>query len=143
MSKTIRIADGDIYIDSNGQSSLVDSVNKSGQDIAAALLIDYDANTSFGSELATFVQSPYNFISDGIVQQLILEAVQRLQAKQQQDSASTSDERIARIKDLRIDRSDNGDVFFYLELETETGSTLDRAFLIPMSLDQQFSTEML
>jgi len=135
MAKTIKISDGDIDINDNGQASYIDGNRKAGQDVAACILVEFDPAKGFGSELATFELSNLQFVNSSVVQQLITDAIKRLQEKQRLESATTASEALEKIKILNIEMLTNGDVAFFLALETETGEEVSRALLVPTSLN--------
>jgi hypothetical protein len=88
MSKTIRVANGDWYIDPRGRSVWVENREKVSQDLACFLLqILYD-DGSRGSELANIENSAILDAENAhkaLIQTLVSEAVERLLVFQEQE----------------------------------------------------------
>ena len=151
MSTTLKISNGDIYIDPVlGQSQTVSGVTKCSQDIAAVLMTDLiQKNRSgqalpraYGSELATLT-TPAQYsglIGRPMVQRKIQEAVQRLEDLQNQDPAVTADEKIKTISKLTVQQlGTGGDFIYWLEVQVSSGSTTPPITnLQATQLDHQF-----
>lgn len=132
MSKTIKVSNGDWSVDSRGRFSYVgdedpnsDGREKVAQDLANVLSQEIYADRSWGSGLGTVEQ---NTILDtvnahqGIISQLVHDAVLRLIAKQEAQTGLPDTERI-RDYTVTVDRMPQKALsyFFYVQLRTVAG----------------------
>lgn len=88
MSKTLRVANGDWFIDSRGNPVWATEREKAAQDVANVLLQDLTEDGSWGSELGKVEQG--NVIDTvnahrALVQTLVTEAIDRLILLQEQE----------------------------------------------------------
>ena len=90
MSRTLKKRDGDlVFSASNGRQPLVHGVEKLSQDVADALMTEYDPVRAFGSQAASLdtinernLSGPLGSISRGIIKSFIREALERLRSLQ-------------------------------------------------------------
>jgi hypothetical protein len=113
--KTIQISNGDIDVDPNtGQWNTVDDLAKDGQDVARALLCEYNGYWQEGNEfyekgLGQVVTDPV-----GLISTFLSEAVNRLIIKV---STNPDEAKISAIRQLIVDKVNNTDFVFFLEVE--------------------------
>lgn len=141
MSKTLRWADGDLYNDdATGKFDSVDEENKCAQDLAETLLTPLTTlrgrrKRMFGSELAD-INIPTGIaamIGRGLIGTKVTEAVNRLKQLQQEDPASTPNERIAKIDRLYTEEIQPSVYAFWVACSTEA-DTMAPAQRIAVSL---------
>lgn len=140
MSTTYQVSNGDIFINRDtGRLVEVTGIEKLGQDLASALLLEYDAERDFGSELMT-LEIPTGTASKGFVSQLVSEAVSRLEAYQRDDLYATSDEIINSIDAIRVafDANSHSQAYFYLVVSNQAGTSLQGVFQLTQ-LNQQLN----
>lgn len=125
MSTTIRMADGDIYINSAGRAETITGTNKATQDIAEVLMTPLDGLRDYGSELASLDIPPQVslFAGKSLLSKKIDEAIQRLKRKQEADPYITDDELIETINRLKIDQFNTGDFLFWVSVLTRSQTT--------------------
>ena len=121
MSKTIKIANGDIDINSQGILRTVNNINKAAQDVARHVLTDFSETFSEGSELRT-LQDANNSFTDTLIQQYLYEAVNRLIVKQ--DLNTDRDDTIVRVEDIKVRRVGLTTAVFYMEVLHESGEVV-------------------
>lgn len=140
MSTTLRMADGDIYINSAGRAELVDDANKAAQDIAETLLTPLDGLRDYGSELADLnVPEPVRtFAGKALISKKVDEAVRRLQRSQSNDSQSTAAERIKEVQRIVVDQINSTDFVFWISVVLED-DTIVADQLLGVSLRHQES----
>jgi phage baseplate assembly protein W len=126
MSTTIRMADGDLFINSAGRGETIDGADKASQDIAEILLTPLDALRDFGSELSSLnVPEPVRvFAGRALISKKVDEAVQRLKRLQQNDTESTAEERIDRINRIIVDQIASTDFVFWVSVLLEDRTVL-------------------
>lgn len=140
MSTTLRMADGDIFINSAGRAETVTGANKSSQDIAEVLLTPLDGLRDYGSELQDLnVPEPVRvFAGRALISKKVDEAIQRLIRSQQRDTESTADERIDRINRLIVEQINGTDFVFWVSVLLEDDTVLTDQ-LLGVSLRHQES----
>ena len=113
MSRTLRKADGDLYINrETGRPEFVTGPSKVDQELADLYLTRYDQERDWGSELQ--LQDFQSIMMDQLKAALFLrvqQANQRLINKQRQDSALSESEKINGV----------GGVEVYVDRSTQTG----------------------
>lgn len=126
MSTTIRMADGDIYINSAGRAELVENADKAAQDIAETLLTPLDALRDYGSELADLnVPEPVRvFAGKALISKKVDEAVRRLQRAQSVDTRSTAAERIKEVQRIIVNQINGTDFVFWVSVVQEDDSII-------------------
>jgi len=126
MSTTIRMADGDIYLNSAGRGETIAGADKCSQDTAEVLLTPLDALRDFGSELADLnVPEPVRiFAGRALISKKVDEAIQRLRRLQQTDTQSTADERINKINRIIVEQIASTDFVFWVSLLLEDETIL-------------------
>jgi len=130
MSRTIRMADGDIFINSAGRSETVEGPHKAAQDIAECLMTPWDKERDWGSELADLnIPEPVSvFAGKQLVSKKVDEAIQRLRRYQALDPYAGPDELIEKIMKLQVDSLGQGTYVFWvscmLEDEKITSDTI-------------------
>jgi hypothetical protein len=151
MSKTLKMARGDLYINPNtGFSETVEGPQKASQDLAEILLtpskpsyesrafVAFRKYTPYGFDLAT-IQVPYLYsgvLGKGIVTKKVAEAVNRLQSMQRSDLHSTDDERIDAIDDIDVTQLSANDFYFLLKVKLESAAVV-AADILPVDLTHQ------
>ncbi len=121
----------------NGQPQTVTGNRKASQDLAEGLLQDYWADNDTGSYINQVQLNQDADSSELLVRHYVADAVTRLQARQLEDPAITSDEMIADIEQLFTLQSDQGTLGYYVNCSTEDGgASVQAAALQPTSLNQ-------
>lgn len=141
MSTTLRMADGDILINSAGRAETVTGADKCAQDIAEVLMTPLQ--NGYGSELADIdVPEPVRtFVGKGIVSKKVDEALQRLIRLQRADLQSTPDERIDRVERIVVEQIGATDFVFWVSAFVED-STVVPEQLLGVSLRHQVSAKL-
>lgn len=140
MSTTIRMMDGDIYINSAGRAETITGTSKAAQDLAEVLMTPLDGLRDYGSELGSLDIPPQVslFAGKALLSKKIDEAVQRLKRKQEADPFITDDELIETINRLKIIQFDVGSFLFWVSvLLRDTSVTGDQ--ILTTSLRHQES----
>lgn len=143
MGKTIRVADGDVFLNSAGRTESIEGVDKSAQDLAEMLMTPYDPERDYGSELADLdVPSSVSvFVGKSLIGKKVDEAVQRLKRMQEQDPYAGADEVIDRVQRLVIKEIQTGDYIFWVGVVTVSGKPIgDR--VLAVSLRHQESARL-
>lgn len=123
MSKTLRVANGDWYIDSRGRPAYIEEREKAAQDTACVLLQKLYADGSWGSELhrveeGTIVDTIN--AHKALIQTLVSEAVERLMALQEQEEDIPDLEKIASyVVTVQRQVGRSLSYAYYLEIDTE------------------------
>lgn len=140
MSTTLRMADGDIFINSAGRAETIDGANKAAQDIAEILLTPLDALRDYGSELSDLnVPEPVRvFAGKSLISKKVDEAIQRLKRAQESDAESTADERISKVNRIIVDQINSTDFVFWVSVLLEDETVLSDQ-LLGVSLRHQES----
>lgn len=140
MSTTLRMADGDILINSAGRAEVLTGANKASQDIAEILLTPLDGLRDYGSELQDLnVPEPVRiFAGKALITKKVDEAVQRLIRFQQKDTESTAAERIDRINRIVVEQISSTDFVFWVSVMLEDDTVLTDQ-LLGVSLRHQES----
>lgn len=126
MSKTLRVANGDWDVDSRGRPIYIEGREKVAQDVANVLLQELYADASYGSELARVERSTIVDTANAhraIIQTLVGEAVERLQALQEQEETIPREERIVDYTVI-VDRMTQQQLAYsyYLAVTTEASN---------------------
>jgi len=128
MSRTILKENGDIYIDpSSGRTQLITGIRKLSQDVADALLVEYNSERDFGQELTKVLSSNsgasfLNVIHSAYIKSRVEEAISRLKAMQQSRPDQLNDyEAIDKINDLRVYSLNNTDYVFVVDVSPKAG----------------------
>lgn len=157
MSKTIKVSNGDWDVDSRGRFIYIgdnvassDGREKLAQDVANVLLQALYPDSSWGSGLGTVEQvtilDSLN-AHQGVISQLVHDAILRLMAKQEEDTGLPDTERIERYT-VTVDRMPQKALsyFFYVQVTSAAGETvpLNNPYVIeleqvsdPSLLDQE------
>ena len=140
MSSTLRIVDGQIAIDpSTGIMETVTGNRKAAQDIGESLMQEYLADIDYGSYLKAIVTNQLQGADELLVRYYVADAIQKLQAKQQEDPNLTLAEQITGITQLLVKTDNNIDVtYFYVAVSTADGGVADAGAIKPTSLEHQF-----
>ncbi|SRR6266581_6620986 len=128
MSFDLKIANGDLVIDTNSDVATVQNSEKLIQDVLKFLMTPISANKFFpwyGSPLAgTMIGSPFdsNFISSMAENQIRsgLETIQSLQKEQATKQIVTPSELLAAIKSVNVVRNQIDPTFFTISLSLLT-----------------------
>jgi len=132
--KTIKIVDGRISLNrGTGQVDVVNSINKSAQDVARHVLTKYQPFFDEGSELVD-VDGTAN-LQELTVQQYIYDAVNRLIFKQSQNFGD-NDDRIEDIEQLLTRKLENGNLVFYLVVRHSSGDVVELVEVLAQGLEE-------
>ncbi len=144
MSKTLRMSDGDIFINSAGRAEEIEGADKAAQDLAEILMTPLDSLRGYGSELADLsIPQPVGlFAGKAIISKKVDEAVQRLRRLQEQDPNAGSDERIEKINKLVVENIGSRDFIFWVNVLLEDRTIIgDR--VLAVSLRHQESARLI
>jgi len=137
VSTTIKLAKGDIFVNSAGHVETITSINKAAQDVSLALLQEFDPVQDFGSELAELQTPQFSGLGGlrGLIGQKVQQAMDRLIRLQNLDrDIISAEERIDSIKNLRVIQLNDVLSFqFILEVVVESGDTALQAMLLDIS----------
>ena len=140
MGVTIRMADGDFFLNSAGRTETVEGASKSAQDIGEILMTPLDGLRDYGSELSSMrVPAIVSvFAGKALVSRKVDEAIQRLKRFQERDPNAGPDERIDKINKLVVDQTGTTDFVFWINVFLQDRSiTSDR--ILAVSLRHQES----
>lgn len=139
MAKTLQKMDGDLVLSSsNGRYVWIDGIQKATQEVADALMSEYDPERNWGSQLSSIEKlngsksGPAGLINRGYIKTLVRDAIERLQLMQRKrpdqiDSYETI-QSIGNVRVLQISRT--GYVFF-VDSQTAAGpDKLTSSFLV-------------
>lgn len=121
--------DGDFYRQSNGQLLLINGADKADQDIAETLLQPFNSAENLGNEIndivATVQLGPFYNMMEGIIEQKVREAIGRLMAAQEADSALDYDEVITGISRFAVQESKKhpGTFYYFVEVSLTNGAS--------------------
>lgn len=125
--KTVKISNGLLSFDSNGLLETVEGPNKAAQDVARAILTNYNPYFDTGS---TLHQTELNSaVSEVAIERSVYDAIYRLIAMQV--NASQTD-RIIKIEQVKTARVDMSTVVFYVQVLHESGKTAEFADTLTM-----------
>lgn len=134
--------DGDLFMDRAGQSVTVEGIEKCAQDMAEALLNNYDPEDPppyNGSELYTIdgmvPEAPSDLGISSMIERMATDAIERLMDFQQNDPYVDDDELIDEIRDMRVWKIGELSWAFHAFCITESDEPAEVGFDI--SLDQQ------
>jgi hypothetical protein len=131
MSETIKMANGDIVLDSAGRTIVIDGPEKCAQDIAESLLNNYDPQDPpyhNGSELYKLDEMTTTLASFGIpstIESMVHDAIARLMDLQAQDAAITDEELISEIRYIRVWQIGQLSWAFYAKCITNSYEKID------------------
>ena len=122
MSTTLQISNGDLFIDrSTGTTQSISGTSKLAQDIAEALLVNFDLERNFGNTMNVDGIQPsiIGQVSEVDVRERIESAIDRLKNKQAEDDQLDPTEELVNIERLDIELlNGNTEVRFLLEVST-------------------------
>jgi hypothetical protein len=126
LAKTIRIENGDIFVDERGFTSWTTGLRKANQDTFEALTTPYDPLNGFGCELNIGSLSPVlpRMAATAFIESALSDAIDRLITKQGHVITLAEDETILGIDSLEITDHSNGlgtDIAFDVHVLTEAG----------------------
>lgn len=118
MSVTLRMADGDLFINSAGRAEEVSGADKTAQDLAEVLMTPLDPLRSYGSELADLsIPQPVSlFVGKALISKKVDEAIQRLKRMQERDPYAGPDERIDKINRLLVEEIESREFIFWVNV---------------------------
>ena len=122
MSQTLAVANGDLDINALGTCDLIQGRDKVSQDIAEILLSDYDAERDYGGKLQTM--SVTGAGAKALVSSELQGIMKRLQAMQSNDPNITSQERIASVPNIIVNKITDTDFTFQIDVRTVDRGTL-------------------
>jgi len=135
--KTVMVSDGDINIDVNtGRAVFIEDLQKAGQDVAEAILTEFNSFFQEGNEFMTsgLGKTPGN--AQSMASQWISEAINRVIVKQ---TVNNFDDKITGIRQLKTQIAGNSNLAFFVEVEhssNKTVSIVDYMNMKPTSLKQ-------
>jgi len=142
MSSTLKKRDGDIvFDDSSGRPILIEGIHKLSQDVADALMTEYDPERAYGSQLANIeninAQSrsgPIGLVGRGYIKTLVREAIERLQELQNTRlDQLTSFEAIETIGTIRVVQFSRTGYIFYVDVTPFDGpDVVPTSFLVQL-----------
>jgi len=137
MSKTIKMAAGDIYRNPQGRTEWVSGIDKLAQDAAYHQMTPYDPDADIGNELITAVPIVSGLISmRGIVARYIRDAIGRLEKHHDAllDIIS-QDEKFGCIRTLTVKnfKEDPNSFLYYLVIENAAGDGTTIAKVVDLS----------
>jgi hypothetical protein len=140
MSTTIRMADGDLFVDTAGRTETVTDANKCAQDVAEVLLTPLDGLRDYGSELASLnVPQPVSLLAGrALISKKVDEAVQRLKRSQERDPYVTDQEQIEKINRLIVNNINDTDFVFWVNVLLRD-ATVTSTQILAVSLRHQAS----
>ena len=120
--KTLQISDGDLVPNKNtGVLSTVTSTAKAGQDVACAILTEFNSYLQQGNELLTSGIGQVSLLNEAVVSQYITEAINRLIAIQ---SVNGFDDRVTAIRQIKTQSVGLSTTVFFVEVEHSTGDNV-------------------
>jgi len=142
MARTLKKRDGDIvFDDSNGRPILIEGIHKLSQDVADALMTEYDPERSYGSQLANIEtinsqsrSGPIGLVGRGYIKTLVREAIERLQELQNTRlDQLTSFEAIESIGTIRVVQFSRTGYIFYVDVTPFDGpDVVPTSFLVQL-----------
>lgn len=125
MSRTLKKRDGDIvFEDSNGRPFYIEGIHKLSQDVADALMTEFDQERGYGSQLANIdtinsqsKSGPLGLIGRGYIKTLVRESLERLQELQNSRlDQLTSFEAIESIGTIRVVQLSRTGYLFHVDV---------------------------
>lgn len=138
MSKTLKMAAGDMYTDDRGRSSDIYGIDKFAQDVAYYLMTEYDEDKDIGNELinTNVPISTGRNAAKGVIATMTRRCINRLDTHQSDiEYIVTDDERFSRIKSLTVKPYSGypGSYAFLLQLEVVSGDTTLKAGVVDLT----------
>jgi len=133
--KTVKISNGLLSFNSNGLLETIEGANKAAQDVARAILTEYNSYFDTGSNLNNTEMN--SDVSELAIERSVYDAVYRLISAQ--INASQND-RIVRVEQIKTATVDATTVVFYVQVLHESGQTAEFADTIT-SLDHLIDVE--
>jgi hypothetical protein len=124
MSRTLKVSNGDWFFDSRGRALYITGREKCAQDVANVQLQDLYPDGSWGSELNRMEKGAIVDAMNAhktLIQVLVTESIERLQAFQEQEEAIPNDEKIQNIS-VAVDRMTNEPLSYVYFLAVETSA---------------------
>lgn len=106
-----------------GQPVLVDGNRKCAQDMAESFLQDFLPSQQYGSYLRAIVRNQIPFATELLLRYYIAQAINLLQALQEEDPAITTSEQIVQIDNILTTPNLDGVVGFYVSVVTQDGGS--------------------
>ncbi len=141
MSATIMVSNGDLAVTVGGAFVVISGIHKCAQDIAEALLNNWDpegANTYNGSELYLIQENPSmlsSLTAEERIRSAVDDAVDRLRDSQSDDEYADDDEIIEEIRELWASKL--GDFTYGFSLRAITASFAEVPMGFKVRIDQQ------
>jgi len=146
MSYTLKCDNGDLISDASGSYTSISGLHKVSQDVAEALLNNYDPEVVTyynGSELYRVGEQTTILNTIGVeewVHTMVMEAMDRLQDLQDDDEYIDEDESIEDVTELTVNKAGYLSWRFILRLVTESADNIPLNFDI--SLSQQLPDDL-
>lgn len=133
----IKVTNGDLFIDDDtGQMQTITELEEASQSVARHILSEYSSFFDEGNELITFsLGGSFGGMTDALVDQYLMEAVNRLIIKQQEVDAGNKILKVNQIKTRKVGMST---LVFLIEVLFDTGQTVsvvDKVNIKPVGLD--------
>lgn len=118
--RTLKIANGDLVFDANtGVASYVEGYEKGVQDVARALLIEYDPFFYEGNELINIQGKKAISLNQSLVNQYLYAAINRLILKQQ----NFTDDKVLQINNITSKVVGLSSIVFYVDVLMASGTS--------------------
>ena len=117
--KTLKISNGDLFLDSNtGTFQYVEGVNKASQDVARALLVEFDTFFNEGNELININGGKIQTLNEITVRGYLYDALNRLIL---QEDGNYSRDRLVSINTVNTKVIGLSTVVFYVDVLFASG----------------------
>ena len=135
---TVKVANGDLYINSYGRPEYINNLEEASQNIGRAVLIEYDSYFDEGNELLTFVSgvSSSTTINELLSQQYLTESVNRLILKQRDIDIGGG--KIIQVNQIKTRMVGMTTLVFLIDVlfsDGTTSSVVGQSQLMPTQLD--------
>jgi len=135
---TLMISNGDLSINSYGQIDYVTDIEEASQNVARAILINYNSFFDEGNELLNFASggSSSSFLNEMLIQQFLTESINRLIIKQRDTLIGGKIIQVNQIKTRMVGMTT---LVFLVEVMFGNGtvnSIVGQANIVPTQLNQ-------
>ena len=135
---TVKVANGDLYINSYGRPEYISDLEEASQNVGRAVLIEYDSYFDEGNELLTFVSggSSSTNVNEMLSQQYLTECVNRLILKQRDvDIGGGNIVQVNQVKTRMVGMTTLVFLIDILFANGTTSSVVGQSQLMPTQLD--------
>lgn len=118
--KTLKVSNGDLVIDGGtGGLLYVDNINKASQDVARAILIEYNSFFNEGNELINISGKKVQGLSELTVRSYLFDAIDRLIL---QEEGTNSTDRVVAVNTINTKIVGSSTVVFYIDVLFASGT---------------------